>query len=119
MTEKRYTETVRKLNNDKLQLKFGDAVREDFARLHEMLKGEETFDYDALRHMEDFSNPRLKRDIPIAFAATIEVFKQVNEFAQKTKNPALLKELETLQSDLSGFGSEKTPITIVSVSPHL
>jgi hypothetical protein len=118
MAERPYTETVRKIRDDKLQIQFGDAVRDDFARLHNMLKDKEGFDWDALRHMEEFSKPKGKRDIPIAFAATIEVFRQVTEFAQATKNPALLDELDRLQSDLSGLGADKTPIKVVSVTPH-
>lgn len=118
MPEKPYSETVRKLKNDKLQIRFSDSVCQDFAQLHEMLKDHDGFDWDTLRHLEDFSNPKFKRDIPVAFAAVVEVFKQVTAFAAETKNPALIEALDQLQSDLSGFGRERTPVTVVSVSPH-
>jgi len=119
MNEKTYTETVRKLKGDKLQIRFSATVCQDFQRLHEALKDSDNFDSDTLLHLKDFSNPKLKREIPVAFAAVGEIFKQVTLFAAKTGKPELTNALDQLQSDLSGYGNERTPISIVSVSPHL
>jgi hypothetical protein len=117
MVEKRHAEVVTMSKRGEAEIGFGDAVLKDFERLHEMLKDSNPeFDWEMLRHLEDFSKKHGRRTAPIAFAAITQVFQEVTKYAVENNKPYLLGVLEDLSLELGGQHADRTPIKISFVT---
>jgi len=117
MVEKRHAEIVTMSKRGEAEIGFGDGVLKYFARLHELLKdASPEFDWEMLRHLEDFSKKHGRRTAPIAFAAITQVFREVTKYAVENNEPYLLEVLEDLSSELGGQHVDRTPIKISFVT---